>query len=139
MKKFMLAFFGGNRALRYDNLQKAEIEAQQSHRAAWSEWMSELVKAGQLEVGYPLMSDGKRIDGDGTHDYHFPDTTEGGFIVIKAGRSIRPQKSHSHPPLSKMAAMSSYDKFHLTFVPDRKFTTTNTPPDDQHRLHSIGR
>jgi hypothetical protein len=84
MKKFMLAFFGGNMALRYDNLEKTEIEAQQKHRAAWGEWMSERVKAGQLEVGYPLTSNGKRIDADGIHDYHFPDTTEGGFIVVKA-------------------------------------------------------
>ncbi len=84
MKKFMLTFFGGNRTLRYDNLEKAEKEAQQKHRAAWGEWMSELIKAGHLEVGYPLKSDGKRIDANGSHDYHFPDTTEGGFIVIKA-------------------------------------------------------
>lgn len=84
MKKYMLAFFGGNMALRYDNLEKAEKEAQKKHMAAWGEWMSELMKAGHLEVGYPLGSDGRRIDSDGSHDYHFPDTTEGGFIVIKA-------------------------------------------------------
>jgi hypothetical protein len=34
MKKYMLAFFGGNMALRYDNLEKAEKEAQKKHRAA---------------------------------------------------------------------------------------------------------
>jgi hypothetical protein len=84
MKKFMLTFFGGNMALRYDNLEKADKEAQQKHAAAWGAWMSELIKTGHLEVGYPLKSDGKRIDPGGTHDYHFPDTTEGGFIVIKA-------------------------------------------------------
>jgi len=71
-------------ALRYDNLENAEIEAKKKHRAAWSEWMSALMKAGQLEVGYPLESNGKRIDADGPHEYHFPDTTEGGLIVIKA-------------------------------------------------------
>jgi len=84
MKKYMLTFFGGNRALRYDNLDAAEREAQEKHRAAWGAWMAELVKTKHLEVGYPLQSDGKRIDSDGTQDYHFPDTTEGGFIVIQA-------------------------------------------------------
>jgi len=56
MKKYMLAFFGGNMALRYDNLEKAEKEARKKHMAAWGEWMSELVKAEHLEVGYPLES-----------------------------------------------------------------------------------
>jgi hypothetical protein len=84
MKKYMLTFFGGNKALRYDNLDKAEKEAREKHVTAWAEWMSKLMKAEQLEVGYPLESDGKRIDSDGTQDYHFPDSTEGGFIVIKA-------------------------------------------------------
>jgi hypothetical protein len=84
MKKYMLSFYGGNMALRYDNLEKADKEAQQKHMAAWGEWMSALMKAEYLEVGYPLKSDGKRIDSDGINDYHFPDTTEGGFIVIKA-------------------------------------------------------
>jgi len=84
MKKYMLTFFGGNMALRYDNLDKAEKEARERHMAAWGVWMAELVKANHLEIGYPLESDGKRIDSDGTQDYHFPDTTEGGFIVIKA-------------------------------------------------------
>ena len=84
MKKYMLAFFGGNMALRYDNLEKAEKEARKKHMAAWGEWMSELVKAEHLEVGYPLESNGKRIDSDGRQDYYFPDTTEGGFIIIKA-------------------------------------------------------
>jgi hypothetical protein len=85
MKKYMLTFFGGNMALRYDNLEKAEKEAQKKHMDAWGEWMSELMKAQLLEVGYPLESNGKRIDSGGPHDYHFPDTTEGGFIIIKAG------------------------------------------------------
>jgi hypothetical protein len=84
MKKYMLTFFGGNMALRYNNLEKAEKEAQEKHRLAWGKWMSELVKAKHLEVGYPLESDGKRIDPDGTQAYHFPDTTEGGFMVINA-------------------------------------------------------
>ncbi len=84
MKKYMLTFFGGNMALRYDNLEKAEKEAREKHKAAWGEWMSELVSASRLEAGYPLVSDGKRIDADGTRDYHFPDTTEGGFVIIKA-------------------------------------------------------
>ncbi len=84
MKKYMLTFFGGNMALRYSNLDKAEKEAQEKHRAAWREWMSELVKSKHLEAGYPLESDGKRIDAGGTHDYHFPDTTEGGFIILNA-------------------------------------------------------
>jgi hypothetical protein len=84
MKKYMLTFFGGNMALRYDNLGNAEKEAREKHRAAWGEWMSNLMKAEHLEIGYPLESDGKRIDGDGNQAYHFPNTTEGGFIVIKA-------------------------------------------------------
>jgi hypothetical protein len=85
MKKYMLAFFGGNMVFRYENLEKAEKDAREKHRAAWGGWMSELMKAGNLETGYPLESDGKRIDSNGSHDYHFPDTTEGGFIIIKAG------------------------------------------------------
>ena len=48
------------------------------------EWMTEFVNAKHLEAGYPLLSDGKRVDSDGIRDYHFPDTTEGGFIVINA-------------------------------------------------------
>jgi hypothetical protein len=80
----MLTFFGGNRALRYDNLDKAEKEAREKHLAAWAAWMSKLIKAEQLESGYPLEANGKRIDSDGTQAFHFPDTTEGGFIVIKA-------------------------------------------------------
>jgi hypothetical protein len=84
MKKYMLTFFGGNMALRYNHLEKAEKEAQENHKAAWGKWMSELIKAKHLEVGYPLESEGKRIDSNGTNSYHFPDNTEGGFIVIKA-------------------------------------------------------
>ncbi len=84
MKKYMLTFFGRNMALRYNNLEKAEKEAQEKHRAAWGELMAGLVKADHLETGYPLISDGKKINAGGTEDYHFPDTTEGGFIVIKA-------------------------------------------------------
>ncbi len=84
MKKYVLSFFGGNMALRYNNLEKAGKEAQEIHSASWRQWMSELLKAKHLEVGYPLESDGKRIDSDGTQSYHFPDTTEGGFIVLNA-------------------------------------------------------
>src|SRR5258708_8487329 len=84
MKKYMLTFFGGNTALRYDNLDKAEKETQEKHRAAWGTWMADLVKAKKLEVGYPLGSGGKRIGPGGTENYHFPDTTEGGFIIVNA-------------------------------------------------------
>ena len=84
MKKYMLSFFGGNKALRHDNLKKADQETKDKHNAAWGEWMAELVKANQLETGYPLMSDGKKISSVGVQDYHFPDTTEGGFVVLKA-------------------------------------------------------
>ena len=84
MKRFMITFFGGNMALRYDNLGQAEKEAQEKHRTAWREWMSELVNAKHLETGYPLSSDGKRIDSNEAQDYHFPDTSEGGFIIINA-------------------------------------------------------
>ncbi|HTB24952.1 MAG TPA: YciI family protein [Puia sp.] len=84
MKKYMLTFFGGNMELRYNNLEKADKETREKHKAAWGKWMSDLVKTKNLEVGYPLESDGKRIASDGTQAYHFPDTTEGGFIIIKA-------------------------------------------------------
>jgi hypothetical protein len=84
MKKYMLTFFGGNMALRYDNLDKAGKEAQDKHMAKWSAWMTGLSEARKLEVGYPLKSDGKRIDPNGTANYRFPDTTEGGFIIVKA-------------------------------------------------------
>jgi hypothetical protein len=85
MRKYMLTFFGGNKALRYDNLGGVDKETREKHMAAWGAWMAELVEANRLEIGYPLESDGKKIDSDGTRDHHFPDTTEGGFIVIKAG------------------------------------------------------
>lgn len=84
MKKYMLTFFGGNMALRYDNLDKTEKMAREKHMAAWGAWMAKLVRTNNLEVGYPLESGGKRIDSDGTEDHHFPDTTEGGFIIIRA-------------------------------------------------------
>jgi|SRR5579859_2485982 len=84
MKKYMLTFFGGNMALRYNNLDKTDKEAQAKHAAAWGAWMAKLMKAKSLEIGYPLESDGKRIDQHGTTEYHFPDTTEGGFIVMQA-------------------------------------------------------
>ena len=71
-------------ALRYDNLDKAGQDAREKHGAAWGEWMSGLVKAKHFEAGYPLKADGKRIDADGVQDYHFPDTTEGGFVIINA-------------------------------------------------------
>ena len=73
-EKIYARIFRGNMALRYDNLEKAEKEARKKHMAAWGEWMSELMKAEHLEVGYPLESNGKRIDPDRSHDYHFPDT-----------------------------------------------------------------
>jgi hypothetical protein len=84
MKKYILSFFGGNMALRYNHLDKAAEAAQEKHTAAWGMWMADLVKNKKLEIGYPLEADGRRIDPDGIHDYHFPDTTEGGFVVITA-------------------------------------------------------
>ena len=39
MKKYMLTFFGGNMALRYDNLDKVEKEAREKHMAAWGVWI----------------------------------------------------------------------------------------------------
>jgi hypothetical protein len=94
MKKYMLTFFGGNMALRYDNLGKAEKETREKHSAAWGEWMSKLMKTEHLEMGYPLESDGKRIDAVRTQAYHFPDTTaeiaqsspiikNGGYILAR--------------------------------------------------------
>jgi hypothetical protein len=84
MKKYLITFFGGNMALRNDNLDKAEKEARKKHMDAWEVWMEALVKAKHLEVGYPLEADGMRVDSDGIEDYHFPDSTEGGFIIVKA-------------------------------------------------------
>ena len=84
MKKYLLTFFGGNQALRYSNLEKADEEVQKKHLAAWGVWMANLAKTNKLEAGYPLESNGKRITLDIAEDYHFPDTTEGGFIIIKA-------------------------------------------------------
>lgn len=97
----MLTFFGGNTALRYNHLEKAEKEAQEKHNAAWSGWMAELVKTRHLEVGYPLESDGKWIDSDGSRDYHFPDSTEGGFIVIKAESLDRAAEIARSSPIIK--------------------------------------
>jgi hypothetical protein len=84
MKKFILSFFGGNTALRYDNLDKAGKDAKEKHGAAWGEWMAALMKSHHLETGYPLESEGKRIDAGGTQPYQFPDTTEDGFVIINA-------------------------------------------------------
>jgi len=84
MKKYLLSFFGGNQALRYSNLEKVNEEERKKHQAAWGDWMANLVKINKLEVGYPLESKGKRITSDKAEDYHFPDSTEGGFIIIKA-------------------------------------------------------
>jgi hypothetical protein len=84
MKKYMLTFFGGNMSLRYENLDTADQEARKKHQAAWGKWMADLAKAKRLEAGYPLEADGKRIDQSGAQDYRFPDTTEGGFIIINA-------------------------------------------------------
>ena len=71
-------------ALRYEHLDQAGKEAQEQHAAAWAAWMSGLVQSGQLETGYPLEADGKRVATDGARDYHFPETTEGGFVIVKA-------------------------------------------------------
>jgi hypothetical protein len=84
MKKYLLTFFGGNMSLRYENLDTADKEARKKHMAAWGKWMADLSKAEKLAVGYPLEPDGKRIDQSGAEDYRFPDTTEGGFIIINA-------------------------------------------------------
>jgi hypothetical protein len=84
MKKYMLTFFGGNMSLRYENLDTADQEARKKHMAAWGKWMADLSKSKRLEVGYPFEPDGKRIDQSGAKDYRFPDTTEGGFIIINA-------------------------------------------------------
>ncbi len=84
MKKYLLTFFGGNTALRYDNLDRTSKEAQEKHLAGWGAWIAGLMDAGQMEIGYPLESDGKRIDPEGLEDHHFSDDTEGGFIIIKS-------------------------------------------------------
>ena len=68
MKKYMLTFFGGNMALRYDNLNKLKKRNRKNTGQHGGAWIEELAKANHLEVGYPLMSDGKLVDSDGTRD-----------------------------------------------------------------------
>src|SRR5437868_3926194 len=65
MKTFMLTFFGGNMALRHENLDQAGREAREKHAAAWGAWMAKLVERKQLQLGHPLEADGKRIDAGG--------------------------------------------------------------------------
>lgn len=84
MNKYLLSFFGGNVALRYANRGKADRALEEESSAAWSAWMGRLVKAKRLDTGYPLDAHGKRVNPEGTHDHHFADDTEGGFVVIKA-------------------------------------------------------
>ena len=88
-------------ALRYNNLVKPEKEVQEKHRDAWAQWMSELVRAKHLEVGYPLESDGERIDSEGTKAYHFPDSTEGGFIIINAESPVQATEIARSSPIIK--------------------------------------
>jgi hypothetical protein len=85
MKKYLITFFGGNAKLRFDNLEELEEEVRERHLTTWRAWMTALAKANKLELGYPLKADGKRVDSNGTEDYHFPDTVEGGFVLLNAG------------------------------------------------------
>jgi hypothetical protein len=101
MKTYMLTFFGGNMALRFNHLDEATKEAQKKHMAAWGGWMADLARTKKLEVGYPLESDGKRIDADGIEDYHFPDATEGGFIIIRAESLDEAAKTAQGSPIIK--------------------------------------
>ncbi len=107
MKKYMLTFFGGNMSLRYENLDTADKEARKKHMAAWGKWMGDLSKAKRLEVEYPLKPDGKRIDQSGAEDYRFPDTTEGGFIIINAEPLEDAAEIAQRRPLSGMADIFS--------------------------------
>ena len=72
-------------ALRYENLSKAGEGARKRHAAAWGSWIAGLAKAGKLEAGYPLEAEGKRVSSAGAEEYRFPDSTEGGFMIIRAG------------------------------------------------------
>jgi hypothetical protein len=101
MKKYLLTFFGGNKAFRYSNLEKADEELQKKHLATWGAWMANLVKANKLQVGYPLESDGKKITPGIAEDYHFPDTTEGGFIIIKAESLYEAPETAKSSPILK--------------------------------------
>lgn len=101
MKKYLLTFFGGNRALRYSNLERADEELQKKHRAAWGEWMANLAEINKLETGYPLESDGKRITSDKVEDHHFAETTEGGFIIINASSIDEAAETAKSSPILK--------------------------------------
>ena len=51
MAKFMLTFQGGDRALRWSNLDSADKAAREQHLSAWKDWIGGLAKAGKLETG----------------------------------------------------------------------------------------
>ena len=84
MKKYLLTFVGGNPALKYSNLGKAAPELRAAHLKEWSGWMGGLAKAGKLEGGYPLLSDGKKVGPAGAENYDFSNDGAGGFIILNA-------------------------------------------------------
>jgi hypothetical protein len=101
MKKYMLSFFGGNPALRFDNLDQASIEARNKHNDAWNIWIDNLVQTGRFENGYPLTAEGRKVSPDGIEEYVFDGDTAGGFIVIKADSSDEAAQIAELSPLIK--------------------------------------
>jgi hypothetical protein len=84
MRKYLIAFFGGNPALRYSNLAQADPQAREKHINAWNAWMGSLVRSGRLENGYPLVSEGMKVTATGVERHQFPGDSAGGFMVLKA-------------------------------------------------------
>ena len=82
MAKFMLTFQGGDRALRWSNLDSTDKAAQEKHLRAWKDWIGGLAETGKLETGYPLAADGKKVSADAIEDFHFPNSSPGGFVVL---------------------------------------------------------
>jgi hypothetical protein len=84
MQKYLVTFFGGNAALRYSNLGQADAEAREKHLAAWKAWVAALARTGCLENGHPLASKGVRVTAAGAEEHQFPESSAGGFMVLKA-------------------------------------------------------
>jgi hypothetical protein len=101
MKKYMLTFFGGNPALRFDNLDQASVEARNKHNAEWNTLMGNLVQTGRLENGYPLTAEGRKVSPAGIEEYVFAGDTAGGFVIIKAESSDEAAHIAESSPLIK--------------------------------------
>jgi|GEM_PF-1659301 hypothetical protein len=101
MKKYMFTFFGGNPALRFDNLDQASVEARNKHNAEWNTWMANLSQTGKLENGYPLTAECRKVGPDGIEGYIFAADTAGGFVIINAESSDEVAHIAGSSPLIK--------------------------------------